>query len=634
MDGTDFLVELKRRNVYKVAIVYSGIAWLLLQLASVTLEPLGIPAWAYRFVILLIAMGFPFALLFAWALELTPQGLRREAAPESGANLRTSISQFIQFILVALLCLLVGYAYLSSLLPVAPASTESAAPVDNPAPATANAESPSPITAKPSDPAPGTEPPALRWTASIAVLPFVNMSADADNEYFSDGISEQLLHTLAGIKGLKVPARTSSFHFKGKNQDIRTIGETLGVEHVLEGSVRKAGDRVRITAQLIQVADGAHLWSETYDRQLEDIFALQDEIALAIAVQLELHLGLHISDSSAMLGTRNVDAYEAYLRGVHAIRSGISPQNIQSAMGYARQALTLDPDFAYAHALLAAMYNAGSMADSSLPVADKMAVHYNRALELDPTNPIALSVKARTELLVDWDWQKLEVLLRRAQENGIDGFEVPAQLALNFVLPLGRVEEARRLFKEARELDPLNRTLDFSYLVVLFAQNDWPGVLDQLKSFPAMFLQSPPMLATFCKGYFELGDVEQVDTTLQKLRAIGSMAPQQVAGCEAHSHWLHGDRDAALAAYARRETLVRAGGISASYVLGEQALSLGEIERALDWFEVAFEQREQRIIYIRTTHVNDKELIAHPRYQALLQKMNLDDESLRAMGYL
>jgi TolB-like protein len=250
--------ELRRRNVFRVAAAYLVISWLLMQVADTLAPALHLPESVNSAVLFFLILGFPLALFFAWAFELTPEGLKREKDVEREHSItRLTGRKLDRFIIICLAAALGYFAYDRFVSP-APGRGET------------SESSPHDIVASKAP------------RQSIAVLPFVNMSGDPDNEYFSDGLSEEILNLLARIPDLKVIGRTSSFAFKGKNEDLRAIGEALDVVTVLEGSVRKSGDRVRITAQLIDVADGSHIWSDTYDRTMVDIFAIQDDVAGAI----------------------------------------------------------------------------------------------------------------------------------------------------------------------------------------------------------------------------------------------------------------------------------------------------------------------------------------------------------------
>jgi adenylate cyclase len=257
--------ELKRRNVFRVAIAYLAGAWLLTEVAGTLFPAFGVPEWGFRFVVILFVLGFVPALIISWAYELTPDGLKREKDVVRDESITHLTAKRLDGITIGLILLAVAFILADRLWMNSRYSRSMEAPI-------AVALDPGP---KPQSQAPHSEYPPN----SIAVLPFVNMSDDAGNEYFSDGIAEELLNLLAGIPELRVIARTSSFSYKGKDVKITDIARDLKVRHVLEGSVRKSGQRVRVTVQLIETASGTHLWSETYDRTLDDIFAIQDEIA-------------------------------------------------------------------------------------------------------------------------------------------------------------------------------------------------------------------------------------------------------------------------------------------------------------------------------------------------------------------
>jgi TolB-like protein len=309
------------------------------------LPRMGIPDWGVGLVVALAVLGFPIALVLAWALELTPDGLKRtESAPAAQAEQGPAPALLgKRTLIVAGLLVVLGIGLSAGWLlkPGAPGPVEPAAVVE-PGPATVPAGTDD-------ERQPGAMPAAER--ESIAVLPFVNMSPDPENAFFADGISEELLNILAGIEGLKVASRTSAFSFKGSNTPIPEIARQLGVRHVLEGSVRKQGNQVRITAQLIEAGDDAHLWSERYDRDLDDIFQVQEEIAQAITVALEDILGTR--QVAVEAPTRDMEAYQRYLQG----RSRFYQRSeLDQAIEDFRFAVNRDPDFAEAWAFLAATY--------------------------------------------------------------------------------------------------------------------------------------------------------------------------------------------------------------------------------------------------------------------------------------
>jgi TolB-like protein len=298
-----FFEELKRRNVIRVGIAYVVTAWLIAQVADLALDNFEAPGWVIKTILLVLALGLPVAVFFAWAFELTPEGIKKESDVDRRESITPKTGRKLDRVIIGVLVLSVAYFAVDKFL----LRSSDRAPVAQQAETTAPAALQTETTAPDKATAPAEK--------SIAVLPFVNMSADPDNEYFADGLSEELLNQLAQIPELMVVGRTSSFSFKGKNADLRNIGTTLGVAHVLEGSVRRQADKVRIMTQLIRVSDGFHLWSETYDRTLENVFAIQDDIAASVARALRLVLDDEARNAMQAVGVRNVDAFVAYQKG-------------------------------------------------------------------------------------------------------------------------------------------------------------------------------------------------------------------------------------------------------------------------------------------------------------------------------
>ena len=347
----NLLDELKRRKVVRVGAAYLVVGWLAVQAASIGFPAFDAPPWALRVFILVALLGFPVAVVLAWALDLTPDGVKVVAG---GAGTKRVVAGA-----AVLLGLAVGWFVLGQ-----PAVRKGEAVV------------PEAAVAAPA-PAPSRK--------SIAVLPFTDLSPAHDQEYFSDGIAEEILNALAKLGDLKVAGRTSSFHFKGKNEDLRAVGKALGVATILEGSVRKQGERVRITAQLIQTEDGFHLWSETYDGKLEDVFELQERIARAITAELKVVLQGGEAQRLVPVSTANPDAYALYLQATATFnrRDG---KRWPDAIAALEQAVKLDPSFARAHARLAALNVLASAydparRDTSLAEAED---HAAKATALDP----------------------------------------------------------------------------------------------------------------------------------------------------------------------------------------------------------------------------------------------------------
>jgi TolB-like protein len=345
-----FFTELKRRNVVRVGIAYVIVCWLAVQAGEAVLPGFGAPEWVFKTLVLFLAIGFPLVLIFAWAFELTPEGLKKSRDVDISNSVTSSTAKKINAIIMGSLVLALGY-FLWERQGLIEAANQPPEPV-------AAAESmPSPPPTETTSPEDIAESAQRR---SIAVLPFVNMSSDAEQEWFADGLTEEILNSLARTPDLLVAARTSSFKFKGSNEDIPTIAASLGVEHVLEGSVRRSGDRLRVTAQLIRADDGFHLWSQTYDRTHDDVIEIQEEVAIQIADALDTAMDPEALARMLSSGTASVPAYEEYLKGLAdfgtAMVSG-DEYSMVSALEAFQRAVELDPEFANAWWELAVIWS-------------------------------------------------------------------------------------------------------------------------------------------------------------------------------------------------------------------------------------------------------------------------------------
>lgn len=327
--------ELKRRNVFRVGIAYVVVAWLVAQVVDLVLENFGAPAWFMRSLLVILAAGLPLAIIFAWAFEMTPDGIKKESEVDRSQSVTSQTGRKLDRIVIGVMALVITLLVIDRFV----LSDEDTAAVQK-TDVTTDAE---PLAAK------------AETGPSIAVLPFVNMSGDANNEYFSDGLTETLLHMLAQLPELRVAARTSSFSFKGKDTGIAEIGEMLGVAHILEGSVQKAGNRVRVTAQLIRADDGFHVWSQNYDRTLDDIFAIQDEIASDVAQALDSSLLGSLSSEIQGVSTHDTEAYDFYLHALEQ-QAVFTYQSLGKAEALLKNALAIDPGFVDAKLALARNY--------------------------------------------------------------------------------------------------------------------------------------------------------------------------------------------------------------------------------------------------------------------------------------
>jgi TolB-like protein/Flp pilus assembly protein TadD len=449
--------ELKRRQVFKVAAVYGAVTFAVLQAADIAFPRIGLPDWTITFVVALAAIGLPIAVVLAWAYETTPEGVKK-TDPAASGELEAIVAQpagrrwpigIVALVATALLVTNIWWVF-----------RDGAAPGDTAAEAT--------------------------LAQSIAVLPFINMSGDAENEYFSDGITEEILNALAQVPGLKVAARTSAFQFKGQRLDLRDVGRQLNVATILEGSVQRLGDDVRITAQLIDAETGFHLWSGKFDRRLEDIFAVEDEIARSIADTLRAPLGLAPAGRLVNRATADPEAYELYLQGQFAL--GQRGNSLLRGISFYERALARDPNFAAAHAGLAEAYAllpyyALGDWEADLTRAEASA---HRALALDST--MARAYVALANVRRDrWDWDTAREYYERAialapndaearhqyaQYLGVDSTPEAALAQTEIYLELdplspilnagrgnllmldGRYEEAIRALNRGAELDP------------------------------------------------------------------------------------------------------------------------------------------------------------------------------------
>ena len=431
-----FLTELKRRKVYRVALVYSGVGWVLLEAADVVLPRLGFPDWTVNVVLAVVLLGFPLALVFAWIFDFSAQGVVRTQPVTPVTHHRFSFISIAEFLLICVLVVTVGYLYVDRLsLQKGMVELESAVQGNL-----------------------GADQPAVpnpEQYRAIAVLPFADMSEPGDQAWFAEGVAEELLHALAGIEGLQVMARTSSFAFKDTDKTIAEIANILNVQAVLEGSVRRSGDRVRITAQLVDAESGYHIWSGSYEHQLDDIFKLQDELAKAVVQALRIELGVDISRPLVVEQTVNPEAYNWFIRGRALFDFG-NFQTTALAISYLERAVEADPDYATAWGYLA-YAQISTMQWQPFELASSVAIPaYERALALDPGQSEALATKALAIQILDHDWETAGKLYQRAIEA--EGSSNALQLyAIWYLQNIGQAQRAIKLINvEAEKRDPLH----------------------------------------------------------------------------------------------------------------------------------------------------------------------------------
>ena len=581
MDVQKFFAELKRRNVYKVAIAYAVVGWLLIQIATQVFPFFEIPNWGVRLMVLIIAFGFPIALILAWAFELTPEGIKRT---EFADELPTKASRSRVWIYVVTIggAISIGLFFLGRYT----------------------------VTSKQSG---SVEAPAK----SIAVLPLVNTSGDSGNDYFSDGLSEELIAVLAKIPGLKIIGRSSSFLFKGKSDDSRAIGEKLGVTNLLEGSVRKQGDRVRIVAELINAADGRTLWSETYDRELKDVFAVQSEIASAVTEQLKIKLLGAPAKSDAAPSNNNLAAYNALQQGTFYFRLS-TEEGTRKATEFYGEAIRLDPRYALAYAQLSAAWRqlaatwlvGGADANEGFAKARNAA---QTAVSLAPD--LAAAHEALGFILVtpDLDFAAAEVEFRKAEK--LAPADAGPKFALSFLFAAqGQLAEAENIMRHTLPLDPLGVTRYLNLARILIAG----GRYDEAEAALRKAIELQPAAARL-HAYL---------TTLDVIRG-NAVAALQDAQLEPKGFWrdyalalalqIQNDRGAADAAL---QKLINENAVSGPFQIATVYGLRKEPDKMFDWLERAYTEHDPGLTQLLGTPfiLNYRD---DPRFAALCQKLKV-----------
>lgn len=463
--------ELRRRQVFKVAVAYAILSWLIAQIASVLVPALRLPDWALSLVTLLLFLGFPVALFLAWAYELSPEGIRHSDTSETRSPGRSLSGRRLDFTIIGLLATALAFVVVDQYM----------------------LEDHEGLSTK-------TD---VRGSPSVAVLPFVSISGDPEQDYFSEGISEELLNVLARIPDLHVPSRTSSFSFKGTNASLETIASELGVDHLLEGSVRKEGEQVRISAQLIAVSTNRTLWSASFDRELTSVFEIQDEIATRVADVLQLRL---LGASSRSLSRTTIpEAYDAYLQGLAYIATRVSADNRKAIESF-KLAIELDPQYAAAYAMLASAYNVARLFDFMDPreASSGAAVAADRALELEPL--LARAYFERSQLAQDPATRIAD--LQTATELGLN--DADAYLSQSQLLfTLGRHSEARIALEKAVSFDP--RSVQLNWMMGSLRLN-----LGDRSGARGYYLRSIDLQPASPNAYAGMGDVETAEGRLDE----------------------------------------------------------------------------------------------------------------------
>lgn len=488
----NFFSELKRRNVYKVAVAYAVVSWLLIQIATQVFPFFEIPNWAVRLVVLVLILGFPVALVLSWAFEITPEGIKREAEVSPNESITHQTGRKLVRITIALAVIAAGLFAFQFLRPKLAGTIGAAA--TSPAPAPGNTVD----------------------EKSVAVLAFANLSEEKRNESFADSVSEELLNVLGKVRGLKVTARTSAFHFKGKDTPVAEIARQLGVAYVVEGSVRRSGEKVRIAAQLIKAADGFQVWSDDFNRDLKDIFAVQQEIAGLIAKNLELKLGIKQNQLAP-----NPEAYQLYLEAVRlwGLRNEASLNRAEQLL---QRAIALQPDFARAHAAMGFVLSVRSSEFGNDPMAGKgrefneQALQWaERALVLDPN--LAEGYAAKGNVLENLGrWTECKEAYRRSIELD-PNFATAHQWYARNLSEEGYIDEAMTELKQAVALDPLAPRILDNYGGYLIWLGKYPEALAVLDQVLAIQPDSPQALSFKAIALVKAGRPEEGRVILESL---------------------------------------------------------------------------------------------------------------------
>lgn len=464
---------------------------------------------------------------------------------------------------------------------------------------------------------------------SVAVLPFVNMSADPEQEYFSDGISEEILNALYRVEGLHVVARTSAFSFKHREIDIKEIGRTLMVGHVIEGSVRRTGDRLRITAQLISVEDGFIEWSQSYDRGLTDLFEVQEDIATSVVEALRVTLNSDRETQLAVPSNKDMSAYDALLKGRYAMRVWNLPA-FAKAVNYFEQAVAVAPDYAEAYGFLAYALTMSTLYCPYYDFAQQAQENVERSLELNPNQPEALSAKS----YLSWpQWELVQALLDRALAGASDHPVLIQHYTRAYLAPLCRFEEALRMLEIAQMKDPLSPMVEHARARVLFHCGDLEGAVTACER--CLDIEAGNYPACYLSGelYARLGDIKAADRILARLQQVSGDDDPFRRYVEGLTHLARGRAD--LAQETRRQ-LIEQWAITAPpyvppYLIGQLSIAMEEIEQGLHWFETAWYERDFFLCDLRAHYRNSPEVWNHPGAERIARQMNLDDDRLNGL---
>lgn len=607
MSLREFLAELRHRGVLKVATAYLAGGLVALEAGTHLLHNFEAPHWVLKVFTSVLILGFPIACLMAWGFEFGSTGVhaavptRPQTAPE--ARHTDALFAAVLAAIFLLMTVLVVEQWRRPVPLVAPPDSVAIAPAEG-------------VNGKHT---------VAMGPPSIAVLPFVDMSAEHDQQYLGDGIAEELLNALASVEGLNVAARTSSFSFTGKGASIKQIGDTLHVRHVLEGSVRRSGQKLRVTAQLIDVETGFHLFSRSYDREPKDIFDVQNEIAREIVAALLPRLGLGTDVELVRQGTSNLEAYNLWLKARAALISP-SPETLRPAVQLLEQAIALDHKFAdawgdlsYANAYLS------TWEPDPVPYAMDAEVAAAIALEYSPANVPALLTHAAISLVIHRDVAATDAYLQRARKAGGDRALWAYQYAYLLGGPMGRYEEAIAALQDAAKTDPLAPNLKWALIEMYLPLGRVGEAVAAADELTRQGVKSPGSFVLVGLAYLAAGNVQAARDTLAKATAtLGEDFPVtlllQFAIFDAT-----GDREGARRLLERLLAVDSDGRTVHPYVLGEGYKAVGDYDRALEsWTRAVDQYRMYAYAFMPVRNRNHPVIGKNPRFLALLKRMGLE----------
>jgi len=556
---TQFWQELRRRKVIRFILIYAPSAFILLEAFDIISDNLGFPPWTFKFVLALLIMGFVVMIILSWIFDITPEGIQRTGPPENEQNEKK----------------------------------EARSSVIDPS-----------------------------YDGSIAVLPFQDMSPERDQDYFCEGISEEIINGLTRVEQLKVIARTSAFAFKGKQLDIRDIGNALNVAHILEGSIRKDGNKLRITAQLIRVDDGSHLWSDTYNRELKDIFSIQEEISLAIVEKLQMNLRGGARGGILKRHTENPQAFQYYLKGLYYYQM-MTPEGNQKAQENYRKAIEADPNYALVYSILGSNFGFAGLQGFIPPeVAVKHAREYTtKALEIDETIAVAHSTLGMISLLYDWD-------LEAAGKDFLKSFQLNPNTAWDrffyawYLRTIGRFDEAISEFLIALEKDLFNILINTETgLAFLMAGRTDEAIERQRRAiqiYPNGFL-----------AHLNLGEALEVKGLLGQAidsyeKAVKLSNGSPLSETRLACAWVKaGKKKEAREVMNKVEQMKEAIYIPSSLFIPYYLLTK-DLNKAFDWLNNAVQERCFHLPGLLSTPIIEHRMPDDPRFNALLEETGLN----------